>query len=168
MAQAESKQKPAEAQKGGVPDRTSESFGDWAVVCATPQNGKGERVCEVDATLTQRNQSTPMAQITFTRQAKDKPVRLIALVPVNVAIKPGVKIEAEPSKTTFDLPFTSCVPAACIAELELTKEQLQTLRAQTQGGQITVADSQGKLAALQFSFHGLDQALDAFFKKQEK
>ena len=72
-------------------------------------------------------------------------------------------------KAEIDLPFKSCVPAGCVAEAELTRDQLQGFRAQsTTTGQITLVDSTGKSAALQFSLRGLDQALDAFFKQQEK
>ena len=87
---------------------------------------------------------------------------------MNVSTASGVKIESDPGKSEINLPFKSCVPAACVAEAELTKDQLQGFRGQTKAGQITLIDASGKSAALQFSLHGLDQALDAFFKQQEK
>ncbi len=162
--------KPGEAQKAqpGTPDTTSETFGDWAVVCGSPPGGAGERLCEVDATLTVRGQPGPVAKIAFARQSKDKPTRIVALVPVNVSFRKGVRIDFEPGKSGVDLAFKSCVPAACIAEAELTREQLQTFRAPPQSGQISFEDAAGKPASLQFSYKGLDQALDSFFKRQEK
>jgi invasion protein IalB len=163
------RQKPAEAPKAAGPDSTTETFGDWSLVCAAPASGGGDRPCEVNTTLTIRGQSAPFARIAFVRSAKDKPARIIALVPVNVSTAPGVKIESDPGKAEINLPFKSCVPAGCVAEAELTRDQLQGFRAQTNtAGQITLVDSTGKSAALQLSLRGLDQALDTFFKQQEK
>lgn len=164
------KQKPAEAQTAtpAGPDTTTETFGDWSIICAAPPAGSSDRTCEVDTTLTIRGQTAPVARIAFLRPAKDKPSRIVALVPVNVSIASGVKIESDPGKAGIALPFKSCVPAACVAEGELTKEQLQGFRAQKGAGQLTFADSSGKQAALQLSLRGLDQALEAFFKRQEK
>ncbi|SFK11917.1 invasion associated locus B family protein [Methylocapsa palsarum] len=158
------KQTPAAAPKG-APDKTTDAFGDWSVVCIT--QAAGEKVCEVDAALTIRGQTSPVAQISFVRAARDQPMRLVALVPVNVAIKGGVRIQTA-DKTLFTLPFTTCVQAACIAEIELTKEQVAHFHGQSQPGQIILDDPSGKPAALQVSFKGLDQALDSFLKRQEK
>ncbi len=166
----QTEQKPAEAPKTppGTPDATSETFGDWAVVCGTPPGGSSERLCEVDATLTVRGQPGPVAKIAFARPAKDKPTQLLALVPVNVSFRRGVRIDIEPGKSGVDLPFKSCVPAACIAGIELSKDQLQAFRSPQQAGQISFDDAAGKPASLQFSYKGLDQALNSFFKRQEK
>jgi len=135
------RQKPAEAPKAAGPDSTTETFGDWSLICAAPASGGGDRPCEVNTTLTIRGQSAPFARIAFARPAKDKPARIIALVPVNVSTAPGVKIESDPGKAGIDLPFKSCVPAGCVAEAELTRDQLQGFRAQTStAGQITLVD----------------------------
>ena len=163
-------QKPAEVQKAtpSGPDTTTEFFGDWSIICGAPAAGSNERSCEVDTTLTVRGQTAPIARIAFVRQAKDKPTRIVALVPVNVTIASGVKIESDPGKSGVNLTFKSCVPAACIADGDTSKEQVQGFRTQSKAGQITFADASGKTASLQFSLHGLDQALNSFFKRQEK
>jgi invasion protein IalB len=160
----DAKPNPSTAPKG-APDKTTDSFGDWAVVCIA--QAAGEKICEVDAALTIRGQTAPVAQISFVRAAKDKPMRLVALVPVNVAIRGGVRIQTA-DKTLFTLPYTSCVQAACIAEIELTKEQVATFHGQTQPGQIILDDPSGKPASLPVSFKDVDQALDSFLKRQEK
>jgi invasion protein IalB len=167
------KLKPAEAPKAAPapagPDTTTETFGDWSILCAAPAAGASDRSCEVDTTLTLRGQSAPFARIAFVRAAKDKPTHIIAIVPVNVSNAAGVKIESDPGKSEIDLPFKSCVPAGCVAEAELTKDQLQGFHAPTKtAGQITLVDASGKSATVQFSLRGVDQALDSFFKRQEK
>jgi invasion protein IalB len=164
------KPKPADAPKAAPsgPDTTTETFGDWAMVCAAAA-GASERPCEVNTTLSIRGQSAPFARIAFARPAGDKPARIMALVPVNVTNAAGVKIESEPGKGGIDLPFKSCVPAGCLAEADLSKDQLQAFR--TPGkttGQLTLTDASGKSATLQFSLRGVDQALDAFLKRPEK
>jgi invasion protein IalB len=160
--------KQPEQKPAGAPDSTTETFGDWALICAAPTAGSSERVCEVDATLTISGQTAPVAKIAFVRQAKDKPARVIALVPVNVSFRAPVRLDLDGGKPGVAIPFKSCVPAACIAEAELTREQLQTFRSPPKGGQLVFDDSTGRAASLQVSFRGLDQALAAFFKRQEK
>ncbi len=170
-APSDAKQKPAEVPKAVIegPDTTTDTYGDWAVICVAPPAGSSDRSCEVDSTLTIRGQTAPFARIAFLRQAKDKPTRITALVPVNVSIAPGVKVESNPGKSEIKLPFKSCVPAACIAEAELSKDELQAFRVPAKpAGQLTLVDASGKSATLQFSLHGIDQALDAYFKRQEK
>lgn len=160
--------KQPEQKPAGTPDSTTDTFGDWALVCAAPAAGSSERLCEVDTTLTIRGQTAPVAKIAFVRPAKDKPARMIALVPVNVSFGSPVRIDLGAGKAGVTVPFKSCIPAACIAEAELAREQLQGFRSPLQAGQLIFDDSTGKPVSLQVSFRGLDQALDAFFKRQEK
>jgi invasion protein IalB len=165
QGEAKKKQPEAGGPAAAAPDRTTETFGDWSIVCAAP-GGAGERSCEVDTSIVLRGQSAPFARIAIVRPAKDKPTQLIALVPVNIATASPVKISADADKSELTLPFRSCVPSGCVAETEATKEQLQAL-GKTQG-QLTLVDASGKGASVQFSLRGLDQALEAYFKRQEK
>jgi invasion protein IalB len=157
------KQPEALAAPTAAPDRTTETFGDWSIVCAAA-GGASERSCEVDTSIVLRGQSAPFARIAVVRPAKDKPIQLITLVPVNVATASPVKISADAGKSELTLPFRSCVPGGCVAGTEVSKEQLQTL-AKTQG-QLTLVDASGKSASVQFSLRGFDQALEAYFKRQ--
>jgi invasion protein IalB len=168
-APGESKQKTTATSKAGLaaPDRTTETFGDWSIMCSTP--GAAQRACEVDTAVILRGQSAPFSRIAITRAGRDKPVRIIALVPVNVSIAPGVKIESDAGKSVIDLPFRSCVPSACVAEAELSKEAVQAFRAPAKAaGQLTVVDASGKSATLQLSLRGLNEALEVYFKQQDK
>ncbi len=167
----EQKKKPAEAPVAAVaaPDRTTETFGDWSIVCAAPSGGAGERACEVDTAVVLRGQTAPFARIAVVRPAKDKPARVIALVPVNVSTASPIKIDSDSGKFELSLPLKSCVPAGCLAEAELSKDQLQAFRAPAKAaGQLTLVDASGKSASLQVSLRGMDQALETYFKQQEK
>lgn len=168
-AGAEPKLKPTMAPKAALaaPDRTTETFGDWSIVCATP--GAGQRDCEVDTAVILRGQTAPFSRIAITRAGKDKPARIVALVPVNVSIPPGVKVEGDSDKPAISLPFRTCVPSGCFAEAELSKEQVQAFRAPTTAaGRLTVVDASGKSATLQLSLRGLNEALEVYFKQQDK
>ena len=168
-ASGEPKQKPAAAPKAALalPDRTTETFGDWSIVCSAP--AAGQRACEVDTAVILRGQSAPFSRIAITRAGKDKPARIVALVPVNVSIAPGVKVEGDADKSAISLPFRTCVPSGCFAEAELSKEQVQAFRTPaTAAGRLTVVDASGKPATLQLSLRGLNEALEVYFKQQDK
>lgn len=164
--QGEAKKKPPEppAAPAVAPDRTTETFGDWSIVCAASSGG--ERSCEVDTSIVLRGQSAPFARIAAARPAKNKPTQFVALVPVNVTTTSPVKISAGAGKIELDLPFRSCAPAGCVAQTEVTKEQLQALG--TTQGRLTLVEASGKSASVEFSLRGLDQALEAYFRRQEK
>jgi invasion protein IalB len=159
------KQPEAPAVPAAGPDRTTETFGDWSLVCAAA-SGTGERSCEVDTSIVLSGKSAPFARIAISRPAKDKPAQLIALVPVNIATASPVKVSGDAGKGELTLPLRSCVPGGCVAGTEVTKDQLQAL-GKTEG-QLTLVDASGKSASVQFSLRGLDQALEAYFKRQEK
>jgi invasion protein IalB len=167
---AEPKKKPADASSAALagPDSTTETFGDWSLVCSASAGGAGDRACEVNTSIVLRGQSAPFARIAFTRAA-DKPARVIALVPANISTQSVVRIANDTGKSEISLPFKSCVPGGCLAEADLAKEQLLALRASAKAAaQLTLVDASGKSSSLPLSLRGLDQALNAFFGQQEK
>jgi invasion protein IalB len=147
-----------------TPDSTTETFGDWTVACSTVPSTK-ERACEVGITIAVRGQTAPVARIGIGQQLKDKAMRMVALVPANVLIAPGVGIATDGGKVVLSLPFKSCMPGGCFAETNLGKDQIQTLRQNSKPGQILFSDPAGKQVALDLPFNGLDQALDALAKR---
>lgn len=170
-AAGELKKKPADTSTTAPaePDTTTETFGDWSLICAASGGRPGERNCEINTAIMLRGQSAPFARVAVVRAAKDKPVRIIALVPVNISTQSAVKIASDAGKSEISLPFKSCVPGGCLAEAELSREQLQSFRTSAKAaGQFTVVDASGKSSTLQLSLRGFDQALDAYFRQQEK
>jgi len=108
--------------------------------------------------------------------AKDKPAaadakvgdvttRLVVVVPVNVTIAPGIDVVADAAKPHLTFPFKTCIPAACLAQFELTGDQLQAFRNRSEPGQIIFTDPSGKPVTIAVSFKGLDQALDSLAKQ---
>ncbi|MEJ0093477.1 MAG: invasion associated locus B family protein [Methylocella sp.] len=175
LAQAHAPAAPAAPSAGA--EGTSETFGDWFLHCGVSPTGSGEQACEVTTTIKLQGDA-PVARIAFGRAiqpkgqakgkepAKDKPpMRLVVLVPVNVLIAPGVDIAPDAAKPHLTLPFKSCIPAACFAEMELDDDQMQTFRNHSQPGQLAFTDPAGSPKPLEISFKGLDQALDALAKR---
>lgn len=165
LAQTSEAPKPSpEALKpvSGVPESTSETYGDWVLICSAAPSG---RLCETDTTLTLRGQNTAVAKVAFARPVKDKPTHLIVVTPLNIQIAPGVKFEAENGKGAVTLAYRSCTSGGCFAESDVTADQVSAFRKSAGAGQITITDVGNKALALQISFRGLDQALDALAKK---
>jgi invasion protein IalB len=91
--------------------------------------------------------------------------RLIVLVPVNMTIAPGIEVVVDTAKPHLTMPVKTCIPAACLAQIELTGEQLQAFRNRSEPGQIIFTDPAGKPVTIAVSFKGLDQALDSLAKQ---
>jgi invasion protein IalB len=149
----------------------TETFGDWILHCGVAPSGTGERACEVTSSIKLHGETNPIARLAFGRPIQPKgaekntTMRLVVLVPVNVTIAPGVTIAPEVAKPPLTLPFMSCIPAACFAEIELNEEQMQAFRNRSQPGQLTFTDPATKPVPVEISFKGLDQALDALAKR---
>ena len=144
------------------PDATTETFGDWSLVCASRPGA--DRSCEVSTAVMLPNQTAPFARVAILRGLKDKPNHIVALVPVNVSVQAPVKIAVD--TTEISLPLRSCVPGGCLADVELGKDLLQTLKTPAKGqAQIILVNAAGKSATVAFSMRGLDAALDAYFKQ---
>ena len=167
----DAKKKPADASSApsqSGPDTTTETFGDWSIVCAAKAGG-GDKSCEVSSAIVLRNQTAPFARLAILRAPKDKSMRLLALVPVNVTTQSPVKISVDSGKVEISLPIRNCTPGGCLADAELGKELIQTLRAPAKtAGALTIVDAAGKAASVTFSLRGLDDALDAYLKQQDK
>lgn len=166
---SDAKKKPAELPPPAPlgpssvgPDTTTETFGDWSLVCASRPGA--DRSCEVSAAIILPNQTAPFARVAILKGVKDKPNHILALVPVNVTVQAPVRITVD--TTEIILPLRSCVPGGCLADVELSKDLLQTLKTPAKGqGQIIVTNAAGKAATVAFSMRGLDAALDAYLKQ---
>jgi len=170
----EAKKPPAESPAASSsspstgPDTTTETFGDWSIICAA-RPGTTDRSCEVSTAIMLRNQTAPFARVAFLSGAKDKPARLLALVPVNVATQSPVRISIDSGKAEVSLPIRSCTPGGCLADAELGKDVLLALKSPAKSpGQLTVVDATGKAASVTFSLRGLDDALEAYLRQQDK
>ncbi|MEJ0095629.1 MAG: invasion associated locus B family protein [Methylocella sp.] len=166
IAQADAASKPAETPPSGSGGK-AKIFGEWALICGAAP-GSSEEICEIDATLRADTQSPPVAKVAFVRGAKDQPSRLVAIIVANLTLEPGVEIASEPDKAGVILTFKSCLNDACLADVNLTADQLRGFHSRTKSGRLTIKDAAGEPLSLAVPVRGLDEALDALFAQRDK
>jgi invasion protein IalB len=140
-----------------APERTLASFGDWVVRCERATAGATTRTCEMAQTMADQRQQ-PVAVVALARGA---PLRLVVQVPVNIAVAEPVRLTVEPALV---LPFRSCTPQGCFAELALADAAVVTrLRARAADAptRLEWRDPSGAQQTVPVSFRGFSDALDA-------
>ncbi|HEY4253077.1 MAG TPA: invasion associated locus B family protein [Roseomonas sp.] len=155
---------PAPAPSASTPERTLSSFGDWVVRCE--QRPAGGRGCEMAQTSTDQRQQ-PVAVLALGRPARGEPLRLVAQVPVNITTAQAARITIEPALV---LPFKSCTPRGCFAELEMRDAALlQRLRSRAAdaAARLEWRDAAGQEAGVALSFRGFAAAYDALSRETE-
>jgi invasion protein IalB len=159
---------PQAAPVGAGPESSTETYGDWALICGGVAVASG-KVCEVDATISLKNQqtqqATPIARVAFASLGKDRPFHAVVQTPNNVTIAPGVKLEPEEGKGALTLVFRACAPTGCFAEGDLTMDQVKRFRDRSAPARVAFTDAGGKPVVLPVSLRGFDQAMDALAKR---
>jgi invasion protein IalB len=149
------------------PTSTSASFGDWALRCQRLGDGaKLRRVCEVAQQIHAQGQQSPVAEIAIGRLEKADPLRLTLALPVNVDITNQPIFSADGKEPDhLDLGWRKCVPGGCFADAPLKDEVLRRWTTQSSDGRLAWRDATGRDLAIELSFRGLTQALDAMSKE---
>jgi len=140
------------------------SFGDWVVRCE--QRPTGGRGCEMAQTSADQRQQ-PVSVLALGRPARGAPLRLVAQVPVNVSVGQPAQVTIDPALT---LPFKSCTPRGCFAELELRDAAiLQRLRSRAAeaAARLEWRDAAGQEAGVAVSFRGFTAAFEALSRESE-
>jgi len=143
---------PALAQP--APERTLAAFGDWVVRC---ERAAGARVCEMAQTMADQRQQ-PVAVVAV---ARGTPPRIVVQVPVNITVAEPVRLTVDPALV---LPFRSCTPQGCFAELALADAAVVTrlrARAADAPARLEWRDPTGAQQGVPVSFRGFSDALDA-------
>jgi invasion protein IalB len=149
------------------PNSTSASFGDWALRCQRLGNGaETQRACEVTQQIRAQDQQNPVAELAIGRLKKADPLRLTVVLPVNVTISnpPSFSTDRKVPEL-LDLAWRKCLPGGCIADALLKDDVLRRWKTQTSADHITWTDASGRDLAIELSFRGLTQALDALSRE---
>jgi invasion protein IalB len=147
---------------GAEPDTTSASYGDWVLRCVR-QNG-GQRTCELQQTLEVKGQGT-VAEIAIARSSKKGESIVTVLLPVNISFPSTVQILAnDKDDSPAELSWRQCVPAACLAQVELMDDVIKRWKVQTTSGQIRFVNAAKQTTAFAFSFRGFVTAYDSLPK----
>lgn len=148
------------APQATAPAPRKKIFDYWTLICATAP-GSSEESCEVDTALQPEAQLPPVAKVAFVRAPKDQTVRLVAIVPANLKIEPGVEIAPDPEKAGVVLGFRSCLNSACLADVVLSADQLQQFGALKADPRLTIRNAGGEELLVKIPRRGLGEALQA-------
>ncbi len=148
------------------PQRTTATFGDWLLRCVRPEHAPP--LCEVAQIL--YDKGAAVAQTVIGRPVRDQPLRLTALVPVNVNLTMPVRFmpaEGETGTPALELTWRRCMSTGCIADTPLTEEQLRRIRTRTENARLMFQDAAGRQVTMPFGPKGLPEALDALAKESQ-
>lgn len=166
LSQSGATPKATATSDASEPDNTSETFGDWVARCVRTEGGG--RVCELSQTLEVKGQGV-VAQIAVGRAAAKAPYLASVLLPINVSFPSTVQLALdEKDDSALELPWKQCVPAGCLAQVEVKEEFIRKWRAQTGRGQIRFTPASRQPTTFVFSFRGFAGALDALGKLAAK
>ncbi len=169
------KSAPATAQPAAKPAAapnpesqvTTTAFGDWELRCQR-SNENTRQNCEVSLTIQQKDQPAPVAKIALGRPVPNAEIHLLVLLPNNVSFPSSVQLKSDDKDVWgIDIPWQRCIPGACFAETSLKDADLVRWKALDTMGKITFKDAVGNEVGINFSFHGLTQALEALGRQAQ-
>jgi invasion protein IalB len=147
-----------------TPQVTTATYGDWVLRCQTTDDAQAKHLCEVAETI-QVEGKGPIAQIAFGRVPGKPPLLMTVVLPTNITLPSSVLISTDDKDTQpAELSWLRCVPAGCIANVEIKDDILRRWRPLTTQGRLQFKEGDGRDVILPFSFRGLSQALDALGK----
>lgn len=159
----------AEQPVSSVPDSFSATYGDWQLNCVrNAADASATTVtCQAVTVVFAEGQQQPFAQIALSR-SPDGATHLTLLVPVNILARQQPLVGTDDADPGIEVPWLTCQPASCAADLLLADADLQRFRAYTGQGRFAFTDSVGNAVTVSFSFRGLAQALDALAAELDK
>ena len=153
------------ALSAAAQERTSASYEDWVLQCETQTGPPARKVCEIMQTTQMQGRNVPVSRVAVAHPEKGQPVKLTAQVPVNIQLAGNIRLQASDADAGLTVPFNTCVPAGCFAELELKDDAIRKFRAATDAGKLTYKTTNGQPVVIPVSFKGFGRAFDALGKE---
>jgi invasion protein IalB len=144
-----------------APQRTTSTYADWVVQCDRRPGSPPQIVCAMAQATQVRGKSIMFSRVVITHAAKGKPYAFSVELPVDASFTKGVRVQTKDADTLLSAPFERCVPAGCIAHIDLGAAVLKRLRATVGTGKLLFADAAGRDVTVPLSFHGFARAFDA-------
>ncbi len=114
-----------------------------------------------------QGQQNPIAQIGVGRLSPKDDLRITAILPTNITFQDGPRVIAYDKDPGVDLTWRRCLPGGCIADATLKDEILRAWHAvAADTGRLFFTKASGQRVAIEFSFRGFGQAMDAFAKER--
>jgi invasion protein IalB len=163
---AAAKPNPPSQPVSSEPEATTATYGAWTLRCTHRQaGGATTRFCEVEQAVVPQGQQNPIAQIGVGRLSPKEEMRLTVVLPTNIAFRNAPKVTAQDKDPGVALTWERCVPGGCIADAALKDDVLRTWHAiAADTGRLLFTNAAGQNVAIEFSFRGFGQAMDAFAK----
>ena len=149
------------------PQRTTATYGDWTVRCEVAPGPPAQKNCEMDqvAQVQVQGQANPISRVVIPLPPKGEPAKLFVQLLVNVSFAAPLKIVMDSKGAGLSTPFRRCVPATCIAEIELKDDLQKKFRATAEPGKILYKDAVDRDVVIPLSFKGFAQAFEALLKQ---
>jgi invasion protein IalB len=138
------------------------NFGEWALVCVTRKEQKGER-CSLVQALIERDTKKLVFRLVFAYGPQGKLVLQVD-GPTGVALQRGVEFSPDTQKI-YRLPYQTCVPQICRALL-VVADDLKSEMEKSQKGSLTVFALNGQAVRTATDFTGLGDGLAALDKRR--
>jgi invasion protein IalB len=141
-----------------TPQRTTASYDDWVVRCEIHGAAK---VCEMAQAMVIQGQSQPIAQIAIGQQNKTEPMKVVFQLPIGVWLPAGARLATKDGDVGVAAVYVRCQPAVCIAQADISDDQIKKLRGMTDSGKLQFKDAAQHDVVVPVSFKGFAQAYDA-------
>ncbi len=154
---------PSGQSVSAEPEATTATYGTWTLRCAQRAQG---RVCDVEQAVVPQGRQNPIAQIGFNRLSPKDEFHLTVVLPTNITFQISPRVTSSDKDPGVQLTWRRCVPGGCIADATLTSETLRAWRAiAADTGKLLFTNANMQNIAIEFSFRGFAQAIDAFVKE---
>jgi invasion protein IalB len=151
-----------------VPETTTATYGAWTLRCSYRQAGDATaRFCEVEQAVVPQGQQNPIAQIGVGRLSPKDEMRLTVVLPTNITFRYAPRVTSQDKDPGVQLTWERCLPGGCIADAVAKGDVLRawhSIAADT--GRLLFTNANGQNVAIEFSFRGFAQAMDAFAKER--
>jgi invasion protein IalB len=149
------------------PETTTATYGVWTLRCTRRQEGSASvRLCEVDQGVVPQGQQNPIAQIGVGRLPSKEGFHITVVLPTDITFANAPKVSAQDKDPGIELTWRRCLPGGCIADAPLKEETLHVWRAvAADTGRLFFTTAGGRNLAVEFSFRGFSQAMDALLKE---
>jgi invasion protein IalB len=141
--------------------RTMAVYGDWTLSCLIVASGS--KSCGLVQSQKLANQSSVVSQIGIGRNAKTDSLRVSIEIRPDAWMPGGVSLIE--SFDSIAAPFKWCTSTRCLAEVDLSDENLKALRIQKDPGKLSYKAASQAEVSIPVSFNGFGEALDALQKQ---
>lgn len=128
-AQKATAQTPTQAGPKDGPTALSETYQDWVINCQTVGTtaGTATRLCQMSQELRQRDSNQLVLLISIAAPVNAAAPRATIIAPFGLDLSKGVGLVVGESDIAT-VPFTTCLPAGCLAHMDLESATLDKLR----------------------------------------